>query len=183
MTWFTVLKMPNPFGGKWNTLTSDEYYRMDDNNVKFAETYNDAIATPPIAVGIGSTGIDDHSVSLVNPRISVIRNNDLVFDVSDSSLIDYDFKFYYDKELRNEFVSTGTTSIFSVVKDQTIGISSAARFTIKYSDDLPTILYYSFEKDGKIYYNLKWKGCRKIYTEPRDHLMRYIPDMIHEFEK
>ena len=44
-------------------------------------------------------------------------------------------------------------------------------------------LINSFEKDGIIYYNLKWKGCRKIYTEPRDHLMRYIPDMIHEFEK
>jgi hypothetical protein len=32
MTWFTVLKMPNPYGGKWNTLTSSEYYKMDDNN-------------------------------------------------------------------------------------------------------------------------------------------------------
>lgn len=32
MTWFTVLKMPNPFGGKWNTLTSSEYYTMDNKN-------------------------------------------------------------------------------------------------------------------------------------------------------
>jgi len=32
MTWFTVLKMPNPFGGNWQTLTSSEYYTMDDNN-------------------------------------------------------------------------------------------------------------------------------------------------------
>ena len=32
MTWFNVLKMPNPFGGKWDTLTSSEYYTMDDNN-------------------------------------------------------------------------------------------------------------------------------------------------------
>jgi len=32
MTWFSVLKMPNPFGGKWQTLTSSEYYKMDEKN-------------------------------------------------------------------------------------------------------------------------------------------------------
>lgn len=32
MSWFTVLKMPNPYGGKWNDLTRGEYYEMDDNN-------------------------------------------------------------------------------------------------------------------------------------------------------
>lgn len=32
MTWFNVLKMPNPFGGTWQTLTSSEYYKMDDKN-------------------------------------------------------------------------------------------------------------------------------------------------------
>ena len=30
MTWFNVLKMPNPFGGKWEDLTRDEYYKLDD---------------------------------------------------------------------------------------------------------------------------------------------------------
>tara|TARA_R100000458_G_scaffold11952_1_gene9764 strand:+ start:284 stop:1021 length:738 start_codon:yes stop_codon:yes gene_type:complete len=32
MTWFSLLKMPNPFGGKWEDLTRDEYYSMDDKN-------------------------------------------------------------------------------------------------------------------------------------------------------
>jgi len=32
MTWFSVLKMPNPYGGRWADLTGDEYYRMDDKN-------------------------------------------------------------------------------------------------------------------------------------------------------
>jgi len=32
MNWFTVLKMPNPHGGKWSDLTSDEYHRMDNKN-------------------------------------------------------------------------------------------------------------------------------------------------------
>jgi hypothetical protein len=42
MTWFTVLKMPNPFGGKWQTLTSSEYYKMD---IKDKEHYHNAMST------------------------------------------------------------------------------------------------------------------------------------------
>jgi len=34
MTWFNILKMPNPYGGKWKDLTRDEYYNMDDVNKK-----------------------------------------------------------------------------------------------------------------------------------------------------
>lgn len=32
MSWFSVLKMPNPYGGRWADLTGDEYYRMDEKN-------------------------------------------------------------------------------------------------------------------------------------------------------
>ena len=32
MSWFSVLKMPNPHGGKWADLTKDQYYELDDNN-------------------------------------------------------------------------------------------------------------------------------------------------------
>ena len=68
-------------------------------------------------------------------------------DVSDDSLIDYDFKFYYDTDLSNEFVSTGTSSLFSVIQTQsTSGISTL--YTINYNDNLPTKLYYSFAKNG-----------------------------------
>lgn len=84
----------------------------------------------------------------MNPKIEVTKNNNLVFNISDTSLSNYKFKLYYDKTLSNEFVSTGTTSTFTIVKDQTIGISSQSKFTITYNEDLPTKLYYSFEEDG-----------------------------------
>ena len=34
MTWFQLLKTPNPFGGRWVNLTRDEYYSMDDTQKK-----------------------------------------------------------------------------------------------------------------------------------------------------
>ena len=40
--WFTVLKMPNPFGDNWQTLVSSEYYKMDEENKRH---YHAAMAT------------------------------------------------------------------------------------------------------------------------------------------
>ena len=130
-------------------LTTSGYFvlRIDDNNFKLSQTYNDTVSDPPIVVSIASTGGASQEISLLNPQIKVSKNNDIVFNVSDTSLDEYQFKFFYDKGLNNEFVSTGTTSTFSVVETiLTSGISTSYKIT--YNDDLPTKLYYSFQKDG-----------------------------------
>ena len=122
-------------------------YRINDDKFNLAKTLKDTISDPPILVSIASTGGSNQSISLLNPQIKVYKNNNIVFNVSDSSLTDYKFKFFYDKELSNEFVSTGSTSVFSVVEAScSTGLSST--YTITYNKDLPTKLYYSFEKDG-----------------------------------
>ena len=123
-------------------------YRVDANYIKLCETYSDVFANPPVIVGIAETGGLTQRLSLINPQITVTKNNNLVFDVSDTSLTEYDFNFYYDKGLNNEFVSTGTTSVFSVSKSAVIGVSSEATYTIGFNDDMPTKLYYSFSKKG-----------------------------------
>ena len=79
-----------------------------------------------------------------------IKNNNLVFKLSDNSLVGYKFKLYYDQNFNNEFVSTGSTSVFSVSGVGTIGVSTNASLTINYSEGLPTQLYYNLEKSGYI---------------------------------
>tara|TARA_B100001287_G_scaffold257557_2_gene243298 strand:+ start:3396 stop:17606 length:14211 start_codon:yes stop_codon:yes gene_type:complete len=131
-------------------LTTSGYfvYRINDNTFKLSKTLNDTKFNPPINVSIASTGGSGQQISLLNPQIEVFKNNNIVFDVSDTSLDEYTFKFFYDKELSNEFVSTGSTSNFSVVEEiVTTGLSTS--YTITYNNDLPTKLYYSFEKNGK----------------------------------
>lgn len=55
MTWFNILKMPNPYGGQWKDLTRDEYYNMDNENKRL---YHKAMAQAA-----------DNEVKLaVNPR-------------------------------------------------------------------------------------------------------------------
>jgi hypothetical protein len=119
-------------------------YRVNDNSIKLCETYIDSETIPPTIVGINSTGGSNQSISLINPQITSFKNNNLVFNLSDNSLVGYNFKIYYDKDYKNEFISTPLSGI------GTIGVSNNASITINYDDNIPTRLYYNLEKSGYI---------------------------------
>ncbi|NBP56088.1 hypothetical protein EBU71_06055, partial [bacterium] len=126
-------------------------YKVDDNSIKLSETYTDCVTThPPNTVSIASTGGSYQIISLVNPQLNVIKNNNLVFDLKDSSLDGYKFKIFYDQDFSDEFVSTGSTNSFSVTGIGTVGVSTNASLTINYSSELPSQLFYNLEKSGYI---------------------------------
>jgi hypothetical protein len=118
-------------------------YKVDDNRIKLSETKNDLIQNPASFVSIASTGGLSHTLSLISPQIRIIRNNDLVFDLTDSSLSGYKLRLFYDENFISEFVSTGTTSIFSTISNEPAGINTEASFILRYGDDLPEKLYYT----------------------------------------
>ena len=64
----------------------ESYYvfKIDKNHFKLCETILDSFE-PIKILELSSTG-SDHEFSLVNPRINVIRNNNLVFGIGHSSL-------------------------------------------------------------------------------------------------
>ena len=125
-------------------------YRVNDNTIKLSETYVDSKTIPPTTVSIASTGGSSQSISLINPQIESIKNNNLVFDLSDNSLVGYKFKLYYDQNYNNEFISTPSSNSFTLSGIGTIGVSTNASLTINYSESLPTQLYYNLEKSGYI---------------------------------
>jgi len=133
-------------------LSTGSYYayKVDDNNIKLSKTYIDVNTIPPVVVSIASTGGSNQSISLINPQIETIKNNNVVFNLSDSSLSGYNFKIYYDQNFNNEFVSTGATSGFTLSGVGTIGNSTNASLTINYDSNLPNKLYYNLEKSGYI---------------------------------
>ena len=134
-------------------LTTGTYfvYRISDDAFQLGETRNDVVNEPPRVVGITTnTGGADQEVSLINPPLSIVNNNDLVFYVSDSSLNGFEFNFYYDKLFKNEFVSTGTTSGFVVEKVGSVGVGTTSTITLKYHKDNPLNIYYAIEKSGFI---------------------------------
>ena len=133
-------------------LTGNEYYihKIDDDNINLCDTFKNSTTKTPVVVSFASTGSSSQNISPINPRIKSVKNNNLVFDLSDSSLSGYEFKLYYDQDFNNDFISTGSTETFSTINVGTIGISTDASFTIKYSSGLPEKLYYSLENSGYI---------------------------------
>ena len=125
-------------------------FKIDDDNIKLSKTYSNSKLNPPITIDIIDTGGSTQKISRINPRIKVVRNNNLVFDVSDSSLSGHQLKFYYDKEFLNEFVSIASSTSFSVTGVGTIGVSSDAKIILNYNSEIPEKIYYNLEKSGKI---------------------------------
>ena len=125
-------------------LGTGSYYvhRVDDNKFNLSLTRKDSLTEPPLIIDLLSQG-SSHEIAKVNPLIPVIRNNNLVFNMSDASLNGYDMKIFYDNKFNNELVSIGATTGFSVV-------SSGSTVTVYYNADIPSKIYYSLEKSGFI---------------------------------
>jgi len=119
----------------------------DPDSFSLAETKSDITGDTLNLIEFTSVGGTSHTISKVNPQIPVIKNNDLVFDVSDSSLSGYNFKIYYDQEYRNRIVGTGQSTVFEVETDGAIGIgTTTATITVKFNEYLPNQLYYNVEE-------------------------------------
>lgn len=125
-------------------------YRLDDDNFNLTDTKYDAVSFPPTVVSLGSTGGAAQELSLINPNLDVIRNNNLVFNTSDTSLSGYNFNLYYDKEFKNPLVSVGSSTTFSTVGLGTVGVTSTATFTLNYEKSLPSKIYYQIDKGNYI---------------------------------
>ena len=150
-------------------VNQESYYvfKIDDNNFKLSETEIDVLFDPIKTIELSSTGGSTgstHEFSLINPQINVLRNNNLVFGVGHSSLEGFEFKFYYDRDFKNEFVGTGQTDSFQVSEVTnprtgvgTVGVGTTsinkiddAVITLNYSDFNPEKLFYNVQKSGYI---------------------------------
>jgi hypothetical protein len=125
-------------------------YRISDDSFKLSETLDGILNLTPDFINFSSVGGTVHKISLINPNIFVYGKNNLIFDTSDSSLVGYDLKIFYDQNFNNEFVSVGDTSSFSVEKFGTVGLTTDSSLKINYSDSIPNKLFYSLEKSGFI---------------------------------
>jgi hypothetical protein len=135
-------------------LSTGKYFicKIDDNIVKLSETYYDCFLDTPKTVSITSTGGDLQELSLINPKLKSIKNNKIIFNVSDSSLLGYNFNLYYDREFKNKFeinLTNGSNVILGFGTVGNPGIGTISTRIVNYSTvGFPERLYYNFEKDG-----------------------------------
>ena len=125
-------------------------YKVDDNTIKLAETYEDTIHNYPLTVPIIGIGGSQQQLQIINPPLKVQKNSDLKFNVSHPSLSGYKLKLFFDNDYNNEFVSVANTTTFNVLEIGTVGSGTTSSLTLRYSDDLPQNLFYALEKSGFI---------------------------------
>ena len=185
-------------------LTTGCYYIhvLDSNTFNLSETYSDTFLTPPLFVDITGIGGNYHKLSLVNPKIDVVKNSKLTFGVGSTNLAGYNLKFFYDHEFKNEFVTAGDLNEFNVSGIGTIGVGTflsspvvGAAVSIGFSTAVPAILYYALEKGGYIstadkdvknysqivFTNSKYSGDYNIFdatTETFKFSPRSIPEVL-----
>ncbi len=135
-------------------ISQKMYYAvvLDSNNIRLSDSYYQATNLTPEVVNITSSL--PGTISPINPPLSFIKNQKIIFDLSDSSLrfVDnsvsysaFDLKFYRDKQFINEFDTTQSSQIFEVEKTGKVGIDSSANVSILLNDIVPTNLYYKLE--------------------------------------
>ena len=142
-------------GGTFPTglTTNNSYftYVVDENFIQLSETSIDCFINPPKVIDITAAGNGTSKFYSINPQIEVVKNNNLVFDLTDSSLENYKLKFYYDNDFKNNFVSTAsTTNTFNIIGIGTVGVGTISSSTINHNTSLPKKLYYSLERSGFI---------------------------------
>ena len=144
----------NPAGGLENEVM---YYVIpfDTNRVRFVKYKFEVLEQEPSFVNITSQG-SGGTLSRINPLVTTRKNNNLKFDLSDSSLSflsngvrypAFKMRIYLDQEFNKEFVTTGKKEdkSFEVTNTGSVGIDSDANLTVEITDDVPTRLYYKFD--------------------------------------
>ena len=147
------------YDGGITGLSTGSYFvnKISDRYFQLAETLSDLSSTPINTVNItANTGGSNQTIALINPRINVVKNSKLTFSLKDTSLANFDFKLFYDKDLLNEYDSSQDSVNFNVLGIGTIGIGTnntdpiGGRLSVEFSKSTPEKLYYGVSKGGFI---------------------------------
>ena len=117
-----------------NLVSGNNYFVIKDSNnfIRLSQTYAESIGNVPQSIGITTIGSGTHTLSLINPKINAIRGNTISFGMTDTSLSDFDLRFYLDSNFINEYSDANITRI-----------SSPKSVSINTNLDTPEILYYT----------------------------------------
>ena len=146
----------SPSGG----LVDEKIYYIvviDSNRIQLSETFYATQKSIPNTINI--TSASSGTILQINPPLNIIKNQTVIFDVSDSSLTftqntstlpAFDLNFYTDSQFKNKFNSSSTNSSFEVRKsDEKVGSSNAKVF-LTVTESIPQNLYYKLDpKDLK----------------------------------
>lgn len=125
-------------------LNNRMYYAViiDSNNISLCSNLEETKKQLPNVINLISSGTG--TLSSVNSKIEITKYQDIIFDVSDTSLShqsgqsrssSFDIKLFYDSNFKNEFYT------FDVIKTGSIGIGTTSTIILKTKNLLKNIYY------------------------------------------
>jgi hypothetical protein len=138
----------SPSGGLENQKI---YYVVvvDSDTIRLSETKYDSTKDFVEIIDITSESLG--TLYQINPKISLVKNEKVTFDLSDSSLAfiknsvsypAFEFNLFSDSLFKNKFYSSTKSSSFETVKSGTVGFSGA-KLVLNLTDNVPNRLYYN----------------------------------------
>ena len=145
-----IYNSSNPIQG----LTDDEIYYLvviDSNKIALCENYYETTKDFPTFINFETSS--SGTISPINPEIKVIKNQRIIFDLTDSSLSyssggslsrnsSFFFNVYTDDKFRHEYISSKISTNFDVEKIGTIGVTNDAKLILTLNSGTPSNLYY-----------------------------------------
>jgi hypothetical protein len=139
-----IYNQGTPIGGLVNNKM---YYAViiDSNNIGLCNSLFESRKKLPRLITLNTVGVGTGTLSSINSRIEITKYQDIIFDVSDSSLSyklgqsiksAFELRLFYDENFKNEF---GT---FDVIKTGSVGVGTTSTIKLK-TENLPNSVYYS----------------------------------------
>lgn len=129
------------------------YYAIvyDENRIRLSNSYYNATRENKVVISVTSSSAG--TLSQVNPKIQIIKNQSVTFDLSDSSLSSpllgigntsaFDFDLFYDKNFKKLYFPINSDGTAKIYKVGNIGINSDASLKFNVDDDFPNFIYYN----------------------------------------
>jgi hypothetical protein len=130
----------------------------DNNRIKLSNSYYGSVSNSQqiVNITVSSAG----TLFEINPKIEVLKNNQIIFDLSDSSLSQqfygvgktesFDLNFYRDENLSDLFFPLDKDGNPKIIKLGDIGITSTAKVYFTVDEEFPSEIYYKLEPKTNI---------------------------------
>jgi hypothetical protein len=140
-----------------NGLINQEiYYAVvyDRNRIRLARSYYDSVSIERSVVNITSSSFG--TLSQINPKIKITRNQKVIIDLSDSSLsqpfgvgrtASFNFDLFTDSNFKTKYFPIDSNGISKIQKFGTVGVSSLSRIEFVVDDSFPSTIWYNLTPD------------------------------------
>lgn len=123
----------------------------DDSRIKLSDSYYGATTQDKKIIDITTSSYG--TLSSINPKIEIQKNNKVIFDLSDSSLSQvysgigrtesFDFELFTDRNFNSSYLPINDQNVSKILSYGNIGIDTTARVEFTVDSEFPEKIYYN----------------------------------------